>query len=140
MAERRLGVILTAVIGGLFIAGCECNRAQWPGIYDNVTGADWRNTMQDCATECDTAFAAWPQNAIDSLSGLEGNLNGTDWRRTMIDCRQRCIADSYGWQERIKDSLSGLESNLSGDDWRRNVAGSCCDEDKADPPGQTRKK
>jgi hypothetical protein len=76
MVRGRLFAILAVVIGGLFLVGCECNRQQWPGLYDNLSGADWRAAMKDCGAYC--ADARDPSNNSD-LSSLNSNFSGDDW-------------------------------------------------------------
>lgn len=120
MAKRRLSAILAVVLGGLFLVGCECNQHQWPGLYENSSGADWREAMQNCKTYC--ADSCDPQNYTD-LSSLKSNFNGDDWRAAMQDCRTYC---SETCEPRDNSDLSSLESNFNGTDWIENVAGTCC--------------
>jgi hypothetical protein len=125
MAEQRLAVILLAAIGGMFLAGCECTRAQFPGLYENVSGADWRRTMQDCQTAWDADQRTWLGNIQDELSAFDSNVSGADWRRTMKDCQAAWDADQRTRGSNIQDELSALKGNVTGADWRENVAGSC---------------
>lgn len=83
MTEQRLAVILLVAIGGMFLAGCECNRAQFPDLYDNVSGADWRKAVQDCSNYCDTSSITWRSAIQDELSIFSSNVSGDDWRENV---------------------------------------------------------
>ena len=119
MAKRRLSAILAAVIGGLFLAGCQCNQQQWPGIYENFSGADWQTAMKDCSLFC--AQDRDPSYNSD-LSSLSTNFDGADWRAAKQDCHLFCAE----LRNPIYNcDLSSLKSTFDGADWVDNVAGSC---------------